>query len=136
MQGARRPHGLDQPPEEFVCIHAGFPLQPQRWHQRRDRKEDAGLIQRDLAIVVARVGRVLPTPLGVENSRFSACTPPLTLMRRLRHHDDRADLTHGLAKGHQRIRGAALADAQLNRVPGVFHGYIPDPLRSPWLGWA
>nr|WP_255440981.1 hypothetical protein [Synechococcus sp. HK01-R] len=63
---------------------------------------------------------------------------PPAVVGRLRHLDEAANLDDGLALGDQLLGGLELADDLLHRVPGPFHGEVPDPdwpdepSHSPW----
>jgi len=63
---------------------------------------------------------------------------PPTVIRRLRHLDDTADLDDSLALGDQLFCSFQLADDLLRRRPGAFHGEVPGPVwpdedsHSPW----
>ena len=63
---------------------------------------------------------------------------PPTVIRRLRHLDDAADLDDGLALGDQLLSGLELADDLLGCVADAFHGEVPGPVwpvedsHSPW----
>ena len=63
---------------------------------------------------------------------------PPTVIRRLRHLDDAADLDDGLDLGDQLLSGLELADDLLGCVADAFHGEVPGPVwpvedsHSPW----
>jgi len=84
-------------------------------------------------------------PCDFDEKAFIIMLPAILLspavIRRLRHHDETADLDEGLDLGDQLLGSCELADDQHRCVPGPFHGEIPGPVwpaedtHSPWTGF-
>jgi len=107
---------------------------------RRSLRLEHGLLQLGLCQKLFQPGVLLlqlGQPPGLLGLHPAVLLPP-AVIRRLRHLDDAADVSDGLALDDQLLGSFQLADDLLRRVPGAFHGEVPGPVwpdedsHSPW----